>query len=47
MAVEAARFELDPSRWKRIGSARVRAVGPLHILGDVTLAAYRAGDIDW
>ena len=46
VAVEAAWFKLDPSRWKRIGGVRVRAVGPLHILGDVTLAASRAGDVD-
>ena len=44
VAVEAACFEFDPSRWKRIGSFRVRAVGPLHILSDMTLAASRAGD---
>lgn len=42
---ETAGFELNPSRLKPIRSARVRAVDPLHVLGQVALAASCAGNI--
>ena len=42
VAIQTTRFELENTRRERVRCLCVSAVGPLHILGNVTLAAGRA-----